>query len=104
MSYAIRVTSSVWLQKQIAVKIKYISSKPKIGENISCGYFLSTIWGFDHIENEHSLCRRKDCMKEFCKSLKEHAIKIINFKKKEMLSLTLKMMMKSKRQKTPKGV
>ena len=38
---------------------------------------MSTIWGFDHIENKHTLCRRRDCMKKFCISLREHA-KIIN--------------------------
>ena len=27
--------------------------------------------------------RGKDCMKKFCESLREHAMKIINFKKKE---------------------
>ena len=32
--------------------------------------------------------RGKDCMKRFCKSLKEHVIKIINYEKKEMIPLT----------------
>ena len=48
---------------------------------------MSTIWGFDHIENKNSLYRGKDCMKKFCDSLKEHA-KIIIFEKKKMLPLT----------------
>ena len=29
------------------------SSTTKIGEHIPCGYSLSTIWGFDHIEDKH---------------------------------------------------
>ena len=67
-----------------------ISSTTKIGEHIQCGYLLSSIRGFDHIEKKHSLYRRKDCMKEFCKSLEEHAMKIINFEKKKIFSLTTK--------------
>ena len=31
------------------------SSTKKIGEHIPCGYLMSTIWGFDHIENKHTL-------------------------------------------------
>ena len=31
------------------------SSATKIGQHISCGYSMSTIWGFDHIENKHTL-------------------------------------------------
>ena len=34
-------------------------------------------------ENKHNLYREKDCMKRFCESLREHAMKIINFKKKK---------------------
>ena len=39
----------------------------------------------DHrgIENKHDIYRGKDCMKKFCGSLREHAMKIINFKKKK---------------------
>ena len=27
---------------------------------------MPTIWGFDHIEDKHTLYRGRDCMKEFC--------------------------------------
>ena len=30
------------------------SSTAKIGEHISCGYSMSTIWTFDNIENKHA--------------------------------------------------
>ena len=30
------------------------SLKTKIGKHIPCEYSMSTIWGFDHIENKHS--------------------------------------------------
>ena len=36
---------------------------------------MSTIWGFDHIEKKHNLCRGKNCIKKFCDSLREHAKK-----------------------------
>ena len=44
------------------------SSATKIGENIPCGYSMSTIWGFDQIEGKHTLYRGKDSMKKFCTS------------------------------------
>ena len=44
----------------------------------------STISSFRSIENKADVYRGKDCMKKFCESLREHAIKIINFKKKKM--------------------
>ena len=40
---------------------------------------MAIISSFKSIENNHG----KDCMKIFCESLREHAIKIINFKKKK---------------------
>ena len=49
---------------------------------------MSTIWGFDHIEDKHTLYRRKDCVKKFCASLREHTKNIIDFEKKKMLLLT----------------
>ena len=61
--------------------------QPKIGEHIPCGYSMSTIWRFDHIEDKHTLYREKDCMKKFCTSLKEHAQNIIDFEKKSKLPL-----------------
>ena len=48
------------------------SSTTKIGEHIPCGYSMSTILGFDHIENKHTLYHGKDCVKKFCNSLREH--------------------------------
>ena len=49
---------------------------------------MSTISSFRRIENKHDLYRSKDCMKKFCKFLREHAVRIINFKKKKMNLLT----------------
>ena len=41
------------------------------------------------MEIRHDVYRGKDCMKKFCESLREHAMKIINFKKKKMKFLNL---------------
>ena len=59
------------------------SSITKIGEHIPCGYSMPTIWVFDHIENKHTLCCRKDCLKKFWESLREHAKNIIDFEIKK---------------------
>ena len=47
-----------------------------------------TISSFKSRENKHNVYRGKDCMKTFCESLREHAMKIINFKKKKINLLT----------------
>ena len=59
------------------------SSTTKIGEHITCGYSMSTIWAFNNIENKYTLYRGEDCMKKFCESLREHAKSIIDFEKKK---------------------
>ena len=49
---------------------------------------MSAMSSFRRIENKHDVYRGKDCMKNFCKSLRENAMKIVKFKKKKMKSLT----------------
>ena len=49
---------------------------------------MSTISSFRSIENHHDLYRGKDYTKNFCESLREQVMKIINFKKKKMKLLT----------------
>ena len=66
----------------------YADIESLINEHIPCGYSMSTIWAFDHIENKHTSYRRKDCMKKFCESLREHAKNITDFEKKQILPLT----------------
>ena len=43
----------------------------------------STILSFKSIESKHDVYRGKDCMKTFYESLREHAVKITNIKKKK---------------------
>ena len=41
---------------------------------------MSAISSLKSIENKHDVYTGKDSMKKFCESLKEHAMKVINFK------------------------
>ena len=43
---------------------------------------MLTTWAFDHIENKHNLYRGKDCMKNFCETLREHLKNVIDFENK----------------------
>ena len=63
------------------------SSRTKIGEHIPFGYSLSTIWGFDHIEDKSTLYCGNDFMKNFCKSLRKHVKSIIDFQKKKNVTV-----------------
>ena len=52
-----------------------------LSEHIT-GFSMLIISSFRNIENKHHLYRGQNCMKKFCESLREHAMKIINLKKK----------------------
>ena len=65
-----------------------LSSTTKINQHIPSGYSIYTNCSFDKANNKLSYYRGEDCMKRFCKDLKDHATKIINFKKKTMIPLT----------------
>ena len=54
------------------------------------GYSLLTNCSFDATKNKLDCYRSKDCMERFCKDLRDHAMKIINNKEKEMIPLTHK--------------
>ena len=64
------------------------SSTIKVGEHFPCRHSMSAIWTFNGKENNHNVYRGKNCMKNFCESLREHAMKIINFEKKKIIPLT----------------
>ena len=50
-------------------------------------------------KNKLDCCRGKDCMEKFCKDLRDHAMKIINYEEKEMIPLTDKVNKSYKMQK-----
>ena len=64
------------------------SSTTEINKHIPFGYSLFTHYSLDQRKNKLDHYRGKDCMKKFCKDLREHAIKIINYEKKKMIPLT----------------
>ena len=64
------------------------SSTTKINKHTSSGYSIFTHCSFDESKNKLNYCRGKDCIKKFCKDLKEHATRIINYEKKKIIPLT----------------
>ena len=64
------------------------SSTGKKAEHTPSGYSLVTCCSFDKLKNEWGYYRGENCMEMFCKDLKNHAMKIINYEKKEMIQLT----------------
>ena len=66
------------------------SSRTKINKHTPSGYSLFTHCSFDRTKNKLDHYRSKNCMKNFCSDLREHATKIINYEKKEMIPLTKK--------------
>ena len=67
--------------------------------NIPPGYSMFTHCSFDATKNKLDCYRGKGCKERFCKDLKEHATKIINYKIKEMIPLTYKENKSYKKQK-----
>ena len=53
----------------------------------ACSHPLFTKCSFGSNRNKHDYCRGKDCMKNFCKDIREHVMKITNFAKLKMLPL-----------------
>ena len=64
------------------------SSTTKINKHKPSGYSIFTSCSFDESKNKVNYYRGDDCMKKFCKDLRERAMKIINYEKKRMLLLT----------------
>ena len=65
-------------------------STTKINNPTPSGYLLFTDCSFDATKNKLDYYRGRNCIKNFCLDLREHATKIINFEKKEMIPLTKK--------------
>ena len=66
------------------------SSTTEINTHTPSGYSLFTYCSFDITKNKLDNYRGKDCMKKFCKDLRKHATKIINYEKKKLIPLTIK--------------
>ena len=64
------------------------SSTTKINKHTPSGYSIFTSCSFDESKNKLNYYRGKDCMRKFCKDLREHATRIINYEKKKMVLST----------------
>ena len=58
------------------------SSTTKINKRSPSGYSIFTHCSFQKSKNKLNYYRGEDCMTKFCKHLREHATKIINYGKK----------------------
>ena len=63
------------------------SSATKINKHTASGCSLFTYCLVDTTKNKFDYYRGKNCMKNFCQDLGEHATKIINYGRKEMIPL-----------------
>ena len=66
------------------------SSTTKINKHTPSSYSIFTHCSFDESKNKLNYYRKDDCMNKFCKDLREHVTKIINYEKKKMIPLTTK--------------
>ena len=64
------------------------SSTANLSKHIPSGFSMFTVFLFRRIENKHGAYRSKDCMKNFCESLRQYAMKIMNFENKKLELLT----------------
>ena len=64
------------------------STTTKIKRHTPSGYSLFTNYSVDATKNKLDCYRGKHCIGRFCKDLKKHATKIINYEKKEIMTLT----------------
>ena len=62
----------------------YIEKKTK---HKPSGYSLFTTCSFDAAKNTLDCYRGKDYIEKLCKDLREHAVKIVNYEKREMIPL-----------------
>ena len=65
-----------------------LSSTTEINQHIPSGYSVYTNCSFNKVNNKLRHYGGEDCMKRFCKDLKDHATKMTYFKKKTMILLT----------------
>ena len=80
------LTESVYLKKCIHAKLilKNLIQKKTTTKHTPSGYSIFTSCLFDPTKNKLDCYKGEDCMERFCKDLKEHAMKTINYEKKKL--------------------
>ena len=78
------------LKKRTHVKItlKNLTQKKKLCIHLLVLHSVFTSCSFDSTKNKLDCFRGRDSIERYCKNLKEHATRIINYEKKEMIPLT----------------
>ena len=66
------------------------SSTTEINKHTPSGYSIFTHCSFNESKNKLNYYRKDDCMNKFCKDLREHVTKTINYEKKMKIPLTTK--------------
>ena len=64
------------------------SSTTEINKHTPSGFSVFTHCSFDESKKKLNYYRKDDCMNNFCKDLRGHVTKIINYEKKNMIALT----------------
>ena len=54
-----------------------------------CSYSINLVSSFDYEQNEQTFYRAKDCIKRFCRKLKELCLRVVNYEKREIKPLTV---------------
>ena len=65
-----------------------LSSTTKINQHVPSDYFIFTNCSFDKSLNKLSHYRGEDCMRRFCKDLRDYATRIVDCKRKFITPLT----------------
>ena len=71
----------------IRIILKNLTQRKK-ARHESSGWAMFTRCSFDKKENKLNYYGGKDYIEKLCKKLKERAVKIINYEKKEIIPLT----------------
>ena len=61
----------------------YTEKNPEKTKHTPSGYSILTSCLFDPTKNKLDCYKDEDCMERFCKDLREHGIKVMNYEKKK---------------------
>ena len=59
-----------------------LSSTSKINQHVHSGYSIYTSCSFDKSQNKLNHYRGEDCMRRFCKDLRDHPTRIVDYNRK----------------------
>ena len=77
-----------WKKMQSCQNYFEKSYTEKKTQHTPSGYSIFTSCLFDPTKTKLHCYKGEDCMESFCKDLREHAMKIMNYEKKEIIPLT----------------